>query len=261
MLKKKIILRPQSFLLTCMLALLGSTSVSADPANPWKIEVAPYLWAMNMNGRVQVGSQSAHVTESFSDIMKQFKGGGMLWIDANKDRLGLFFNGMYSVLSNTTDAGPFEVDSTNKFGIFSAGVSYEVFQKTLANAGQIAIEPYLGARYTLNNTTLKVSGTGISATDNQHWTDPIIGARVRYNISKAWLALVAGDVGGTNFNNHNSYNINAFVGYKPQTMLKNTTFYLGYRLLYQNYVSGSGANRFSWDMKLFGPVAGFSMAL
>ena len=189
-------------------------------------------------------------------------------IEANFDihksarrKFGLFFNTMYASLSQKSDIGSFTIDSTNKFGIFSAGASYDVFKKTFSNASQVGIEPYLGARYTLNNTTLKLSGTTISVSDNQHWTDPIIGVRIRYTINKAWLALVAGDVGGTNFNNHNSYNVNAFVGYKPQTILKNTTFYVGYRLLYQNYVTGSGSGRFAWDMKLLGPAAGVAIAL
>ncbi len=251
----------KSFLLFSTL-IACSVSVYADTvSHPWKVESTPYLWAMNMDGRVGVGSQNAHVKESFSDILEHFRGGIMLFVDAKKDKFGLFVNTTYAVLSAHEDVGPFTVEATNKFGIFSAGASYEVFKKTYTNASHIEIEPYLGARYTLNDTRIKIKDTGIAVTDNQNWTDPIIGARVRYTANKAWSALIAGDVGGTNFKNHTSYNIMGLIGYKPQTRMKNALFYLGYRLLHQNYVNGANANRFVWDMKLFGPVAGVTIAL
>lgn len=246
MLHKKII--------ACVLSLLSTTAY----ADPWKIEIAPYLWAMNMNGTVGVGSRSAHIKESFSDIMKQFQGGGMLFLDAKKDRFGLFFNAVYAELSKNspldTPLGPITIHSKNKFGIFSAGISYEVYKNIFANCNETAIDLYAGARYTLNNTTLNV--LGLSVSNNQNWTDPIIGGRLRFIFNKAWHAMLSGDVGGTNFNNQKSYNLIGLIGYKPQTMMKNTTFYLGYRLLHQKYINGSGTNRFVWNMNLFGPMAG-----
>ena len=86
-------------ILACVLSLLSTTAY----ADPWKIEIAPYVWAINMNGTVGVGSRSAHINESFSDIMKQFKGGGMLFIDAKKDRFGLFVNAR--IVSTAKEAG------------------------------------------------------------------------------------------------------------------------------------------------------------
>jgi len=242
-------------LLFLILLLIGMSASDASASNhSWKITIAPYLWAMNMNGRVQSGTTTMHVSQSFSDIMSQFQGGGMLLIDAQKDDFGLFVNAIYAVLSEDVLTAPMTVTSHTRFGIFSGGISYTVFNKTFAHStNRLAIDPYLGARYTLNNTTLKAASLSLS--NNKHWTDPIIGARLRYLFQERWSVIAAGDVGGTNTNNHCSYNVQGFLGYHPK-LIKNTTVYAGYRVLYQKYLTGSGANRFNWNMKLFGPVLG-----
>lgn len=251
--------------LTVFLLMLVSIPISYATNltdDKWTFEIAPYLWALNMDGRVQVASQAAHVSENFSDIMKQFDGGGMLWLSAHKNKLGFFANGMYASLSKSSHIGPISMNQSEKFGIFGAGISYELYKQRFASQNvsiphELTVEPYLGFRYTLNNATVKIGR--LSASSDHHWTDPIVGARVKYTLTKAWLVLFAGDVGGTNFNNHNSYDLNGLVGYKPQTFWTNTTVYAGYRFLHQNYVTGSGRNYFAWNMKLFGPVVGLAI--
>jgi len=51
-----------------------------------------------------------------------------------------------------------------------------------------------------------------------------------------------------------------FFGYKPNanSLFRNTTTYLGYRLLYQHYQTGSGASLYEWNMHIFGPVLGLA---
>ena len=231
-------------------------NVSAETA-AWHVSIAPYIWAMNMNGRIQTGSQTMHLTQTFGEILQDFQSGGMLFIDAKKNNLGFFANALYSVLEQKTTVDSLSVRSHTDFGIFSAGASYTVFNKTLADqVSTISIDPYAGARYTLNNTTLTVAT--LSTTNNQQWTDPIVGLRVQYDPTRQWAMIVAGDVGGTNLGNDRSYNTQGFVGYRLQSF-KNTTLYAGYRLLYQRYKTGSGSERFVWDMKLFGPVAGVTI--
>lgn len=51
-----------------------------------------------MNGHLQVGPEQASISQSFSDIMRHFQGGGMLWLNARKDKFSLFTNLLYSVL-------------------------------------------------------------------------------------------------------------------------------------------------------------------
>ncbi len=221
----------------------------------WKFQIAPYVWALNMSGRVQVGPAVAHISENFDDILHQFHGGGMLYVDAQKNNLGLYANALYAILEQDDSKGPITVKMKNNFGIFSAGVSYIVYQSG-DDAKHLSVAPYLGIRYTLNNTTLKIPFISFTTTKDYHWTDPTLGARVTYDFNKKWQVVVAGDVGGTS-SNDKSYNVQGFVGYSPASF-KATTLYAGYRMLYQHYVTGSGLNKYDWSMRLFGPVLGVS---
>ena len=245
-----------------MTIIIGSlfcvtTSYAMNTGNAWQFNIAPYLWATGMSGTEGIGSSRVHINQTFSDIWHDLDWGGMLWLDANKDNLGLFINTMYVVLSKDVTDGPVSADIKNRFGIFSAGASYEVLRR-----GALAVSPYAGFRYTLNDTavTLNTPLSSLRATDNQHWTDPILGLKLLYNFTRAWSILLAGDLGGTNANDHYSYNVVGLLGYSPQTIFTNTTAYLGYRLLDQHYETGSGSSAFNWNMKLFGPVLGVSIA-
>lgn len=256
----------------------NSSYTSQMPLNPvtnprdshddsWKFTVAPYLWALSMNGSVQVRGRRAPVNQSFSDILRDLNWAGMLWLEADKGKWGVFLNLLYASLSQGASDRFISAHVTANYGLYSAGLSYEIYRTCLCSGGcnqpgdsTLAIVPYIGARYTSNDVTLKVNtplGT-IRGSDNQHWTDPMIGARLNFDLTKSWLLTFAGDIGGTNTTSDYSYNVWGLIGFKPQTMLKSTTWYLGYRLLDQKYTKGTSSNYFLWDMKLHGPIAGLA---
>lgn len=232
---------------------------AADATNPaWQFDIAPYLWAANMNGRVGAGPVTAHMTESFSDILSQLNIGGMLWLGVHKGPVGIFLNSIYIVLSDDAKVGPVQVDQKTKSGLFTAGISYIILQKQFARAdgsvNQLQLEPYVGDRYTLNNVRINVLNLTINS--NHHWQDPIIGLRMTYDWPR-WVLQLALDAGGTNAKTQYSYNWAALVGYKPASPnMKHVAFYLGYRNLYQVYTTGSGKNYFNWNMRELGPVVG-----
>jgi hypothetical protein len=85
--------------------------------------------------------------------------------------------------------------------------------------------------------------------------------RLRYDFNARWVGQLSADLGGTNTTDHFSYNWAALLGYKPSKYLTNSTWYLGYRYLYQHYDTGSGRNTFDWNMRLFGPVLGVNFSL
>ena len=243
---------------SCLLLLSCISSTYATPSSPWEINVAPYLWAINMNGHVQVGPLQATVSQSFSDIMKHFEGGGMLWLNARKDKFGVFANLLYSVLKQDQTIRTITIGARNNFGIFSAGVSYEVMRYSAANqVSQIALELFAGARNTLNNTKLNVDR--LSFSDKQNWTDPIIGTRLTLDLNKQWQLVGSADIGG--INKHHSYDLQGYIGYKPSKPLvfKDPVLYLGYRSLYQHYSSGDGLGLYVWNMHINGPVIGFKI--
>jgi hypothetical protein len=229
--------------------------------SPWQFEIAPYLWAVNMNGTIKIGDVTSHVNQTFGDLLTHLNWGGMLWLSANKDKFGMFVNALYASSSiNTSDDG-LPIKAQSNFGIYSAGLSYQIYQTMLGTSStQFSITPYAGARYTNNRASLTVNSPegNFRTANDENWTDPIVGARLEFDFTKAWLVTLAGDIGGTNASSDYSYNLTGLLGFKPQTIWTSTTWYLGYRLLDQHYITGSGENYFNWNMKLFGPIAGLS---
>jgi hypothetical protein len=238
-----------------LLFLFIASGGYAKSSDAWQIDVAPYLWAINLNGHVQVGHTNLSVSQSFGDILRDFQGGGMLWLNARKNKFSVFTNLMYSVLRQHQTIDTINISAKNHFGIFSAGAAYEVFQKVNTNqVSQLSVELLGGARYTLNDTTLNVGP--FSVADNKNWTDPMFGTRITYDFNKKWQAIFVGDGGG--INDHYSYDLQGYIGYKPTRPLlfENMTLYLGYRLLHQKYTTGSGSSLYVWNMNISGPLIG-----
>lgn len=244
----------------------GLNPRDSTDSDTWKFVIAPYLWALNMDGSVQIKGTRAAVNETFGDILSQLNWAGMLWLEAYKNKFGIFANALYSSLSQGASDRYISARVNTNFGLYSAGLSYEVYKTCLCSTGcaqggsTFALVPYVGARYTSNDVSLTVNTPfgSIRSSDDQHWTDPIIGARLNFDLTPSWRLNFAGDIGGTNAASDYSYDLWGLVGFKPQTVLKSTTWYLGYRYLFQHYSTGSSSNYFLWHMKLNGPLVGVS---
>ena len=226
---------------------LGFSALSLNAAS-WHYEVAPYLWASSMEGEQQSGSHRFHVNESFIKLLKHLDFGAMLYTSAYRDNWGVFFNGIYSKVSDSVNLDTLSIHTSSAMTIDSAGTSHRF------NYSNGAIEPYVGARYTLNNTKISIDTLPIKQKYN--WTDAIIGTRLFYNISSAFNIEGSADYGQGGHSH--SYNLSALLGYQSPTHFQNTRFYLGYRYLHQNYHHGEGKTYYLWDMNLFGPIAGFA---
>ncbi len=264
-----------AYLCWFFMASAGAQSPSTQPQftsqadDHWHWTVAPYLWAMNMNGSAQIKGQRASVHQTFGDILKDLNWAGMVWLEADKGKLGIFLNLLYASLSQGASDRYISAHVNSSFGLYSAGLSYEVYKTCLCSGGcqpgdsTLKIVPYIGARYTSNDASLTVNSIlgSVRGSDNQHWTDPFIGARLNFDLSRAWLLSLAADVGGTNASSDHSYNVWGLIGYRPQALLKATAWYLGYRVLDQLYIKGGSSNYYYWNMKMYGPVAGVSVTL
>lgn len=236
-------------------------------SDPWKFQLIPYIWAVNMNGRVGVGPIVGHVNQSFNDILSDLNFATMVAAEATNDRFTAFINIVYAVLSNNADTGAVSVHVKNNFGLYSGGIAYSIFKYpfNFSNNGManslVELSPYAGFRYTLNevDSTLNAEGLQLSSNLNQYWTDPIVGLRLNYDINRAWKLMLAGDIGGMNASSQYSYNAFGTIGYSPHFLWSNTTIYLGYRTLGQHYTTGSGLRRYDWNMKVFGPLVGLGI--
>lgn len=232
-----------------------NAEIPAVPAAKWQFQIAPYVWAIGMNGTTQIGTRRVHIDASISDILSHLDYAGMLWLEANKENLGLFLNIVFATLSDDATDGPLTMSARTHYSLYTAGLSYTVYH---ANGWNIS--PYTGLRYTHNKVSLNAATPTVNfyLSDNQRWIDPILGARFIYQFNQAWSLTAAGDVGGTNTSGHYSYNILGLLGYVPQSLSTHPTIYLGYRMLSQTYLTGHDSGTYLWDMKLSGPMLGIA---
>lgn len=220
-----------------------SILVLSLPVEALTFQLTPYAWMINMNGSVGVGNNSIDVKEDFGDILKKLEFAGMIDFGVKGDLLGAYINAIYANLSASQSVRNIDLKLKNGFGIISGGLSYETYSDE-----KIMLEPYLGFRYTFNDTSIKVLNTKFK--DDVKWTDVILGLKTTYNISSNWSGILFADFGGTNFSKHYSYNLALLFSYAWDDLKLN----VGYRLLDQKYEKGSGTNFYKWDMKLFGPI-------
>lgn len=254
-------IRYLSILLASML-MLSVSPVRAADCNKWKLQIIPFFWAVNINGDIEVGvpaegieNQLLHISENWSGLLKHIHSGGMLDINAEKGRFGLFSNIMYVSIKNleVTTSDGFEVAVNTKFGLVSVGALYSLYEQEFHCNRKLALAPYIGARYTKNDSSaVLIEAPEYSDSHHAHWTEPFIGAMFTFDFNQKWSINLAGDVGGF-MKNQDSYNLFGLLGYEPRKCM---TIYLGYRQFYQSFMQGAGASFFEWKMHISGPIVG-----
>ena len=250
-----------------VVAVCGAGQAGAETGvdDSWQVVVAPYLWALSLDGNAQVGALEADVDAPFSDTLSNLNGALMMIIDARKDRIGLVSNIMYSRIQNEQGIGSARLDATNDSGMVSIAAYYRILEHTHGQSAsgkplRVVIEPELGVRWTHMSAELKLkeAGTSRQLQGSENWVDPFVGARFKVDFSDRWDIAVEGDVGGFGVGSDYTWGAHALLGYHFKLFGHNSALRFGYRALYQDYDSGSGRERFKWDVTQHGPILGIA---
>ena len=70
--------------------------------------------------------------------------------------------------------------------------------------------------------------------------------------------ILDGDIGGFGVGSDITYNPIGTVGWDMTVFGNDATLHAGYRVLYQDYEDGSGADRFAYDVTTHGPMIGMN---
>jgi hypothetical protein len=105
---------------------------------------------------------------------------------------------------------------------------------------------------------LGIRSFSAGADRSRDWVDPFLGGRVLWRPSEKWLMGFRTDVGGFTVSSDFTFNVNAEVAYRINEWLFVNG---GYRALYTDYETGSGNDRFEFDMWLHGPWVGVGIEL
>jgi hypothetical protein len=231
-------------------------STDLPPEDRWTFVVAPYLWAISLDGDAAVRGVEADVDVPFSDALKDLSFGAMLLVDARRGRFGIAANGVFTRVSPEDEVGPLDIDVTSDLAQLGIGPYYRAVEWQYGESAsgrplRLVLEPWVGARVNHLRVELDLS-PGPQFDDSQTWVDPVIGTRFAIDLAERWIIAGEADVGGVVAGSDLSWNVQGFLGYRTNVLGRPTTFTIGYRALYVDY----DHNDFKWDVTQQGPILG-----
>ncbi len=226
--------------------VLGASAAFAGETHKesnWDFNLAPlYLWMVDMEGDMGIGPIDATgLNVDFGTIFDNLEAVFTFHFEGvHRSNWGFFLDYSYIDISASTTL--LSIDFTSILA--EAGGYYRI------GNGPHTFDFLGGVRYTklesdITFTALpKLSGT-------EDWVDPIVGHRYMYNFNNKWKLNLRGDIGGFGAGSDFTWNAIGLIQFQPW---KYAAILAGYRALYQDYESGTGADRFKYDMRLSGPV-------
>lgn len=251
----------KAFVLCCLLGtvLYVHAQDSIPEKNTWKFYAEPYLMFPTMSGTVGLGSlPDVPVDADPGDILSHLQIGAMVHVEAHHGDWAIATDVLYMKLKQ--DVTPGNVINYGKV---------TVQQTAWELAGLYKINPWLeaGAGARLNNISgdaeinYKKPGMGEAVTESaslaETWVDPILITRITAPSKGKWLLQLRADVGGFGVGSAFAWQVQADVGYKFSKLFQTT---IGYRYMDMDYSSGSDAERFLYDMSIFGPTVRFGFS-
>jgi hypothetical protein len=239
-------LRLSSALAALCLALACAAPALAQD-DEWHFRVAPYLLAPVMNGDVVVRGNEAEADLGPDDIFSNLNFGFQGWLEARTDGWGVALDVIYMDLDATDDDRVLDID------VNQSAYTAIAFVRTTPT-----LDVYAGARYNDLGGDLDFEGPLNLPTVSQDrdWIDPLVGLRFTTPIGERWNFQVSGDVGGFGLGSDLAINFWPMVGYE---LSDSAQLAFGYRAVYTDYDSGTGANRFAYDVLTHGPVIGAAL--
>lgn len=245
------------------LSLLAVLSVSnllvrTAYADEWDFVLAPYAQVPYISGDASLGRiEDAKVDIDPSDILDNLKIGAMLQAEVHhKSGFGLVLNYAFMDLEDAASGprGFTNFDAEIFQGVFESFLSYRIERE----AG--LIDFYAGARYWDIDLEMSADNAlgSIDYDREEDWLDPVMGMRVKRDISEKWDFLLVGDVGGFAGESNNTFSAMAGLLY---SITQNTSLALTYKAIWVDYSHGSigEPDRFKYNTVSHAPLLGVVM--
>lgn len=180
----------------CAIALLAA-SVGHAQTSDWEYEASIYLFMPETVTSITTPTFSAEGTLSFSDALSNLDMAFMGSFGASNGRWGVLGDFMYTDISfgNPTPGGlTTDLNTALTTQIFNGYLTYRAYE-----APTVQLDVAGGFRWFSTKTALTLTPgllPGSSATVEESWVDPVIGARVRFDIADNWSGTAFFDYGG-----------------------------------------------------------------
>ena len=264
MITNKPILKPV-FLVLILSILFSGNAMAQDSGtfvsenNKWTFLVEPYMMFPNMSGTVGLGDlPEATLDASSNDILGQLKMGFMLNAEASTGKWAIGSDLLYMDLAKGIEAR----------NLISSG---EITAKQLGweVSGLYRVTPWLevglgGLLNSINSgADLNVKAIGGGTTSKSKsltktWFDPMLITRISSKSGEKFIYQFRGEIGGFGVGSDLAWQIQAYAGYRFSKLFQ---IMGGYRIISLDYESGSGENRFMYNVDTSGPVVRFGFNL
>lgn len=227
-------------------ALFASSAARGGEPNRWTFDISLYGLAVGMSGDLAIGLIKGDLDVGFDKIWDNLEFAGMGSVRVGYGRWALTTEVIYMGLQGSKNLLTAEFDQW----MVEPTLSYRVCQY---------FEAVAGARY--NNLSGELRGPdviipgGVIRSGTRDWWDPVVGGTVHFPLGRGVSLNVRGDVGGFGVGSNLAWQAFPHLSWQ---FTKWGSLEAGYRWLYMDYETGSGRDRFKYDVLNQGPQLGFT---
>jgi opacity protein-like surface antigen len=207
------------------------------PADVWSIDLVPYLWLASYDGAFGLPNLPADVPPTHTDATSPFtshlSAAAMMTAQVRYHEAGFFLDGAWIQIRASGDSASSLYSGTeikSDIGYITLALTYR-----LPPVGNLQTDLLAGARtWHISNEIEFQPGLaqGFTADGSVTWSDPLVGTKLRYNLTKHWFGTFLGDVGGFGVGSKISWSVFGGIGYQFASWFSAT---LGYRYLHEDY--------------------------
>lgn len=254
---------PAAFSLAPEPKLMSNGPASADD---WHFVTRLGLWAISLDGTVDVRDTSSDFGMGFDDVLEDLNFAFMPAVEVYKGRWGLVFNGVFAQLEGDEDfsrtlpgGGRLEggADVTMDMYIADLGIAYRLFDIPLREHDEtnmvLTVMPAVGVRYTYIDIEVNPDRFESRSIDQELW-DPYVGGRLNLQISEQLAWRTEAEIGGFGVGSDLTWAAQTFLDWRLNQHLEVN---IGYRAMYYDYEDGD----FELDLTMHGPWIGMSFHL
>jgi hypothetical protein len=231
----------------------------ASPAKKkiWNFAIGPYLIIPFMTGSVTLRNQPVDVNVNTGDILKALNWGLFLYFEAAHPKFSIITDLLYVNLGRGA-----QLPVSNR----PADLTIQQVAAEAVFLGRIVnwFELGFGGRVNFVQSGLTApAGTVLPSINldlRQTWFDPLMALRLSVPFKdRHWRLGVYFDFGGFGLGSTYAWKVQPYAGYRFDGIKGHRVFELAlaFRAFGMKYETGSGANRYVYDLIMYGPVIGF----
>jgi hypothetical protein len=227
-------------------ALAQSGSSGGTSSDGWKFTAAPYVLLPWMNGDVSIGSSQNEVNIGPGDILSNLQFAAMGYFEAHKGKWGAGVDAVYMALGTSTDQPSANIDLNQH--------AYSFIGLRRLNE---KVDFVFGMRWNRISGKIDFKGPILLGTfeETKNWVNPIVGVKLKQPLTGRLNFGFEGDIGGFGAGSDFAWNLFPTIGI---AVSKSVGLHVGYRVLSEDYDTGSGNQYFKYDVITQAMVIGMS---